>query len=386
MKLTAAKVFSVIMGIVALGLYAGADDPVVIGAGAEGDGKLLVPVRIQEGPDGNIYAFDSMDAYIKVYSPDGKYLRRLGGKGQGPGEIQRVDGMFFDFTPAGELFFTEFFQGHNWITLMKPDGNLIKVIKPDLNKYYGISRAAALPDGRFVLELNFIAEPEKEKDYFLQRFPREILVLDREGKIQSTILKRNHITRISYMDSGADSPIPFTPNFIWCVLEGKRLLFSEGLGPELEVYGLDGQRIETLETGLPEARKVTKKDLDEWKKKRKEASASRDPGWYNRFGSVIEKYKNSIYKEQPGFQGFESTPSGNIVVYGGRDYDASEIEHWLIGADGRLLGSLKSDILGVVIARHFVFFARLDEDYNITAYALKRSGSEEEDFARLAGL
>ena len=378
-----AKVFSAIILSFALGLYAGAEDLVVIGGGVEGEGKLLVPMRILEGPDGNIYAFDSMDAYIKVYSPSGKYLRRIGGKGQGPGEIQRADGLFFDFTPAGELFFTEFFQGHNWITLMKPDGNLIKVIKPDLTKYYGISQAAALPDGRFVLELNFIAEPEKEKDYFLQRFPREILVLDREGRIQSSVLKRNHITRISYMDSGADSPIPFTPDFIWSVLKGERLLFSEGLGPELEVYGLDGQRIKTLDTGLPEARKVTKKDLDEWKKMRKEASESRDPGWYNRFGSVIEKYKKSIYKERPVFRRFEPTPSGNIVVHGANGYEASAVEHWLVGADGRVLGSLKSAITGVVIARHFIFFSRQDEDYNITAYALERTGSEEEDFARL---
>jgi hypothetical protein len=363
---------------------AGAEDLFVLGA-KEGDGELLVPRRVLEGPDGNIYVFDGMDAYIKVYSPDGSYLRRLGGKGQGPGEIQRIDGMFFGFTPQGELFFSEFFQGHNWITLMKPEGDLIKVIKPDTARYYGISRAAALPDGRFVLALDTIAEPEKEKDYFLQRFPREVVVMDREGKIHSTIMKKNHISRISLVDSGADSPIPFTPNFIWSLVNKDQFLFSEGLGPVLDVYDLNGKKIKTLETPLPLAEKVTKKALDGWRKRRKEAMQSRDPGWYTRFGSVIEKYKKSIYKERPVFWWFEPTPEGNIVVYGDDNEDEGEAEQWLIGADGRLLGSLKSD-MPCVISRHFIFFLGQDEDYNITAYALKRSGTEQEDFARLAGL
>jgi hypothetical protein len=375
----------IILGLaVQTGAQGGPEDPLVLGS-MEGEGELLVPLRILEGPDGNIYALDRMDSFIKVYAPDGAYLRRLGGKGQGPGEIQRVEGVFFDFTPGGELYFTEFFQGHNWITLMKPDGNLIKVIKPDMTRYYGISRAACLPDGGFVVEMNFIAEPEKEKDYFLQRFPQELIVMDREGKISSTILKRDHITRISYADSGADSPIPFTPNFIWCLINGDRVLFSEGLGPLLDVYDLGGEKLETLETSLPPAKKVTQRALDEWRSRRKEAMESRDPGWYSRFGSVIEKYKKSIYKESPVFWRFEPTPEGNILVYGETGEEGDELETWLLSADGRLLGKLRSDIMGAVISRHFVFFARQDEDYIVTAYAMKRTGTEQEDFARLAG-
>lgn len=362
-----------------------ADDLFVIGTG-EGEGELLVPTRILEGPDGNIYAFDRMDAYIKVYSPEGKYLRRMGGKGQGPGEVQRVDGLFFDFTAGGELFFTEFFQGHRWITLMNLEGDEIRVVKPDLAKYFGIAKAAALVDGRFIVELNFLAEPEKEKDYFLQRFPRRLVIMDKEGRLQSTILEKNHISRISLLDSGGDSPIPFTPNFIWCVPKGEKLVFSEGLGPMLELYSSDGDRLKELKTPLPSALVVTKKDLEAWKKKRREHMESRDPGWYARFGNVIEKYKKSIYKERPSFSSFEPTPEGNMVVRGLADEDSREVEQWLIASDGSLLGTLKSDLMGAVITRNFIIFAKQDEDFIVTAYALKRSGTEKEDFARLSGM
>ena len=40
----------------------------------EGDGELISPRQIKEGPDGNFYIYDSQDAYIKVFSSDGKFL------------------------------------------------------------------------------------------------------------------------------------------------------------------------------------------------------------------------------------------------------------------------------------------------------------------------
>ena len=55
------------------------EDHFIIGK-EDGDGFLAYPRHAQEGPDGNIYVFDWSDFYIKVYSPEGKYLRRIGGK------------------------------------------------------------------------------------------------------------------------------------------------------------------------------------------------------------------------------------------------------------------------------------------------------------------
>ena len=104
-------------------------DDVIIHIGAfDQEGELIFPRQIAEGPDGNIYVYDQQDAFIKVYSPSGKFIRKLGGRGQGPGEIQRVEGVSFGFMPDGNLYFTEYFAGHPWITLMDKSGELIKVI------------------------------------------------------------------------------------------------------------------------------------------------------------------------------------------------------------------------------------------------------------------
>jgi hypothetical protein len=70
------------------------DEEIIIGR-EDGDGLLVYPQQVGEGPDANIYVYDLADAFIKVFSPEGKFLRKIGGKGQEPGEIQRPDGNIF---------------------------------------------------------------------------------------------------------------------------------------------------------------------------------------------------------------------------------------------------------------------------------------------------
>ncbi|MCP5102722.1 MAG: hypothetical protein GY950_05065, partial [bacterium] len=49
---------------------------------------LIYPRQVKEGPDGNIYVYDQHDFYIKVYSPTGEFLRKMGGRGEGPGDVK----------------------------------------------------------------------------------------------------------------------------------------------------------------------------------------------------------------------------------------------------------------------------------------------------------
>jgi len=92
----------------------------------QNEGELFYPQIIKEGPDGNIYISDSKDSFIKVYSPSGKYLYRIGGKGEGPGQMKRMGAFGFD-EDKKLLYFSEYFGGHSWITYMKLDGKFDSV-------------------------------------------------------------------------------------------------------------------------------------------------------------------------------------------------------------------------------------------------------------------
>lgn len=55
------------------------------------------------GPNGGLYVLDAELQLVRVFSPDGRYVRTIGRKGQGPGEFNGADGLTFDKT------------GHLWV-------------------------------------------------------------------------------------------------------------------------------------------------------------------------------------------------------------------------------------------------------------------------------
>ncbi len=347
------------------------------------EGELVFPRQVAEGPEGSIYVYDQADAFIKVYSPQGNFLRKIGGKGQGPGEIQRADGVTFGFTADGKLFFTEFFGGHAWITVVKLGGELDRVIKPQINEFFGIFRTVSLAGGNFLVELAFLGKPEKEKDYFYHRSLREIALLDGEGRVLSRIKQANHITRISYVHDGADSPIPFPPMFLWCPFDEKSVLFSEGLDTKIQMLDFSGKLVREIETSLPEPEKVTRKDLDEWRKQRRELIQSRDPDWWARFGKVIEKYKKSIYPYKPTIWEINKTPQGRFLIASRIDRNQPHRGYWLMDKDGKQLVKVDTSVWIMGISPNFIFLGQVDEDGVPSIKAFKRQGKEEDDLLRL---
>ena len=360
-------------------LFIFGDEEIIIGR-EDGDGMLIYPRQAQEGPDGNIYVYDLADAFIKVYSPEGKFLRKIGGKGQGPGEIQRPEGVSFGFTLDEKLFFTEYFGGHPWITFMELSGKFHKVLKPELKEFFGVNRAISLPDGGFLARLSFTGMPEKRKDYFIHSSPTELVILDSKGRIISRIKKTSYFTRISYFDSGRDSPIPFTPAFLWCPFKNNTVIFSDGLSTKLKVYDYEGKLVKEISTPLSEPEKVTKDDLDEWRRMRKESV--RDKQWYNRFGRVIEKYKKSIYEKRPNLERISLTPDGNIFISGLWDDEAQKRNYWLLDENGKTVAQIKTELPALEISRHFIFYRTTDEEENILFHCFKRTGTEKEDLLR----
>ncbi len=356
------------------------DEEIIIGR-EEGDGLLIYPQQIREGPDGNIYAYDLADAFIKVFSPEGKFLRKIGGKGQGPGEIQRPDGASFGFTPDEKLFFTEFFGGHPWITFMELSGELSKVLKIEIKEFFGVNRAVSLPDGSYLTQLSFTGTPEKQKDYFLYSFPQELVILDSEGRITSRIKKTGYFTRISYVGDGADSGLPFTPRFLWSPFEDNKVIFTDGLSTKLKVYDFKGILVKEIDTPLSKPEKVTKNDLDEWREERKRSF--RDKDWYNRFGTVIEKYKKSIYEKRPNLDGISQTPDGNIFISGLWDDEQQKRDYWLLDENGKTLAKIATQYFDIEIAEHFIFYGTRDEEENVLIHCLKRTGTEKEDLLLL---
>ncbi len=67
----------------------------------EGNIVLFDPRLYLVDSDENIYISESTDQVIKVFSPDGEYIKTIGAKGDGPGEFQSIG--YLGFTPEGNF-------------------------------------------------------------------------------------------------------------------------------------------------------------------------------------------------------------------------------------------------------------------------------------------
>jgi len=94
---------------------------------------------------GRVYVADSDANHLKVFGPDGKFLRTIGRKGQGPGEFL---GPEFVEVGGGRIYIWESMSRR--ISILDAEGKFIASI-PFYPGVFGILiRMRALPDGRLV--------------------------------------------------------------------------------------------------------------------------------------------------------------------------------------------------------------------------------------------
>lgn len=354
----------------------------------EGDGEVLAPKGVKEGPDGNIYVYDLRVAFIKVFSPQGNFLRKMGGKGQGPGEIQRTDDVSFNFTYDGKLlYFTEYFTGHRWITFMELSGKFHHVLKLKMKQNYAIDNSIQLKDGSFLAQVSFLCQSQPKQDYYLYRCPKALMIISPPGELVSEILRTNNLERISMIPFGGDLGIPYAPLFQWALLKNDSIVFTEGLTQVFKIYDMKGKITGEIKTPVPEPQLVTDKDLENWRQRTKNRFR-RNESWFNEFGRVVYKYDKSVHKKKANISAISSTPDGNLLIAGIWNPGKKSSPYWLINLEGHTVKNFEmSDSIYILsISSHFIFAWSSDEDDNPLILCFKRKGTEVEDLTRLTRL
>jgi hypothetical protein len=342
-----------------------------------GDGALYIPVQLGEGPDGNIYVFEAKESFIKVYSPAGKYLRKMGGRGQGPGEINRHGS--FGFT-KDRLFFTEMINGNRWITFWEFSGKVDKVLRLDIQGAFGLRRAIVLPDNRILGEVHYWGKPTKVGNYFGYYYLRRLSVIDASGKIILTPIKKDMIFSVSDDLSRGDRRIPFFPEFLWALGEKEVIFFSEGNSNIMDVYAMDGKKLKQITLEVPDAPNVTSDILEKWKEElKKEVVRQSGADAYKQFYSVIEHYNKSIYNKVPIYTDFHITPEGNFLLKGSNDWQSTTSYYWLTDKEGRLLYKLVTNVRRLRITPHFILYVTEDEEGNDIVAFMNRTGNDKKD-------
>lgn len=86
-----------------------------------GEIRVYKPGRFIVDGQGNVYVEDDSDMAIKVFDPQGKYLRAIGRKGNGPGEFENIGYLFI--LPDGRLMVTDY--GNRRTSFLDTDGKYL---------------------------------------------------------------------------------------------------------------------------------------------------------------------------------------------------------------------------------------------------------------------
>lgn len=98
------------------------EDLSIGGEDEKGNIILFRPQRFIVNQNENIYISDDHDLVIKVFDPNGKYLRAIGRKGEGPGEFKSIQS--HAFLPDGRLLVMDYSAHRS--SFFDPSGNLIE--------------------------------------------------------------------------------------------------------------------------------------------------------------------------------------------------------------------------------------------------------------------
>ncbi len=141
--------------------------------------------------DGDIYVMETMVPEIRVFSPEGKLLRRIGRRGAGPGEFERAP----RFGVVGDTVWAIAYYPDR-ITLFRRDGTLLSArnaesVSVPLPRGYGhVVPWAMRPDGKFTSSLARVSSRRNDPDTGVEptdSIPFPFVLFDATGAVTDTI-------------------------------------------------------------------------------------------------------------------------------------------------------------------------------------------------------
>ena len=105
----------------------------VWGEKGSGPGEFIKPKGLAIDNDGNIYAADTGNNRVQIFSSDGKFVRQFGGPGTAPGQFNDMGGIAVD--KDGYIYVCDLWN--NRIQKFSPSGDYISSIIDQRGKFYG---------------------------------------------------------------------------------------------------------------------------------------------------------------------------------------------------------------------------------------------------------
>ena len=297
------------------------EDELSIGA-SEGPDEYMFS-RIQDldaDDDGNIYALDQKESHIKVFDKEGRYVRTIGQRGQGPGELGSA--YFFSLTSQKHLIVED--VSSRRMVLFTLEGQFIKSVSSAKN-FFVMSEA----DSKECM-YGVMAIQDENPRYELRKFSSGLEVLHTVISSPAVLTKQNTYRA-------------FAPQIIFDVGEDDNVVFAYPEKYEINVCDPSGKPVRRI------YKEFTPVEITEEERK-KIASRRLPPG----FSFDIPRFHSA-------FQRLWVDDQNRIYVCtwekdnGGHNYD-------IFSAEGKYLARVLLDFTPSIIKEDKIYAVETDEE------------------------
>jgi hypothetical protein len=194
------------------------------------DAVLEIPVGVISDAAGNIYVLDQKAHNIKKFDSSGRFLKRIGRRGQGPGDFSSPS----LFSVAEDRFVVWDMDNMRICTLTLDgeflDSTRIGYLDPWPCKIRG------LPGGNILIERYKSYRTDRPQDFLLEIYSPELELLD--------ILLKEDVWRRRFNEpSGRTMPAPFADYVHWDVTADGKIALAFSNRNEIEIRGSEGDTI-----------------------------------------------------------------------------------------------------------------------------------------------
>jgi len=202
------------------------------------------PRGIAVDAQGRVYVADSGAEHLKIFGPDGKFIRAIGRKGQGPGEFQ---GPEFVEIGGGRIFVWE--SMNRRISIFDAEGKFLSsaASAPFFTGAFGVFiQMRALPDGRLIVHYER-GLTEGAGDRPADSQTQIIGLLSADGKPVRTLLEKKVRSCRMVWNAGYNAnvrvPFPYHPTLHMEVTTAGDLAAGGSEKYEIEIYNPDKGRL-----------------------------------------------------------------------------------------------------------------------------------------------
>jgi len=345
---------------------------------------------------GNLYVLDRDNAHVVVFGADGKILRTVGKRGEGPGEL----GIPMSMTPLPDGGLAIMDMANRAFSLFDADGKYVDIVSlasgGGMMLGAGAAAIAAPTSAGIIMQGSNLSGGGPGGGVPEAKDSIPILLQPLDGPSKVLFSAPSPAPTIRGGDQGGgrmsvmvSAPPTFSPRVLWTALPDGRLAVTWGLDYDVNIIPADGGSVASVLRRPQKARRVTDKDKDvarEAQRERLETGAGvmsvRNVNGRMSMSSTGGLPKEQIERSLQGMTFAEMMPivrilradlDGRIWVQHDAGSGVTDYPIDILGADGTYVGTLRGmpmpDALG---AGGLMAFIETD-DLGVQRVSVKRA-------------